>query len=126
MVNNTKQEQYNKHPHKRTVKWIKNLQAEICHFRHLVPVVQRVDNFIQWINCYPADKCTSTKAFGKFFTQSHSKIREDASTLNKNYRVIRIFLSENFICPIPTYPVDKIIPSLNNWGLLYKNLTINI
>ena len=35
------------------------------------PVVQREDNFIQWISCYPADKLTPAKAFGKFFTQSH-------------------------------------------------------
>ena len=24
-------------------------------FRHLDPVVQRADNFIQWISCYPAE-----------------------------------------------------------------------
>ena len=26
-------------------------------YRQLVPVVQRLDNAIHWINCYPVDKC---------------------------------------------------------------------
>ena len=34
---------------------------------HQTRVVQRADNFIQWISCYPADKM-----YCKFFTQSHT------------------------------------------------------
>ena len=35
--------------------------------KQLAPVVQRVDNFIQWISCYTADKMYSNESFWQDF-----------------------------------------------------------
>ena len=76
-----------------------------------------MDNFIQRIICrIQRIKCTLTKASGKFFTQSHTEIRQ---TLILHAQIIGLKgnFCTHFICRIATYPVDKIIRPLNNWGL---------
>ena len=42
------------------IQWIALfVESTVIHWKliYLAPVVQRVDNAIHWINCYPADKC---------------------------------------------------------------------
>ena len=85
----------------------------------LAAVVQRADDFIQWISHYPVMQMYTKQRFWQvlnFHTIPHLNYIY-ASTLYTNYRAIRKFL-HTFICRIATYPVDKIIRSLNNWGLV--------
>ena len=91
-----------------TVSQTKPISVTNYFLLDLAPVVQRADNFIQRISHYPAVQMYSKQRFWKVF-----HITPCASTLYTNYRAIGEFL-HTFICRIATYPVDKIIRSLNN------------
>ena len=72
----------------------KIFKTHFCKKKHLGPVVRRVDNFIQRINSYPADK------IGAF--------------------LILIGQRANFIHWIGIYPLDNDIHSTNNRALVFS------
>ena len=100
----------------------------------LTQVVQRADNFIHWISRYPALQMYSNQCFWQppFHTIPFLNLT-NASTLFTNYRTIRKIL-RTFYLPdselsstsgpmkIEVWKryctTDKIIPPLNNWGLV--------
>ena len=64
----------------------------------------------------------SDKAFGKFYIQSILGLDRRFYSTHKLYGYKKILAHiYDFICYIATYPVDKIIRSLNKEGLLCKN-----
>ena len=72
----------------------------------------------QWISLYPADKMYSNKTFWQVFHTIPYLKQTDASTLYTNYSAVGKFLHTFYLPHIATYPVDNIICSLNNWGLI--------
>ena len=56
------------------------------------PVVQKADNFIQWISCYPAEQMYSNQCFWQVFHTMPFLNLTYASTLFSNYRTIGKFL----------------------------------
>ena len=85
--------------------------------KDLASVVQRVDNFIQWIGCYPVGKMYSNKSFWQLSFSHNPILKLDKCfyLLIPYYKAIGNSCT-HFICCMATYPVDKIIRSLNNWG----------
>ena len=96
-------------------------QTKIFHFPHpfsdLAPVVQRPDNFIRWIRYYSGPKII-------YFTLN---VVQGFRTL-PNVAMVRVCIfarkrgnAEIFAqietVWIVTYPLDKVIRPLNNWGL---------
>ena len=77
---------------------------------HQAPVVQRPDNFIRWIRHYSGSKI--------YFTLN---VVQGFRTL-PNLAVVRVCIfackreNTEIFAQIETYPLDKVIRSLNNWG----------
>ena len=62
--------------------------GKILHTFHLVPVVQRADNFIHWISRYPAEQMYSNQRFWQVFHAIPYLNLTYASTQFTNFRII--------------------------------------